>query len=369
MITTLSSIKNNFLLKVLGYSHNIPEAEDFINHRMKFQEALSDITHKDYCNEPEFIKFLWKVDFNKEFSSKTEDILKVVKLEDNTSLKYSLISEYCDKTSNLVNKTVFLRQPPISIEDVLEVRYCDKFSPYRPVEGDKTKFIDLVNNPKIEVTQELFLKLADTLTISSIHYLNLIIEYTSINGFLSMLTFCPKIIIALTIYQAFYFIKTQLISPGSFYNFLINVKGHYLRIKALATQIRCSFLPNIYFCFGFISTGLLGGAFYLFSIRNAQTGSVLNFIKKVPLLTIHEGIQSKYILPPFLLPIKMFFTETLLPSIYHTTSMGSDIPTAFFLGFCGEKILMIQNFINYNLRTHLNAKDETRNNIKNDKHK
>ena len=88
-----------------------------------------------------------------------------------------------------------------------------------PTVGNTTKFTEIIANPNSKITHDLFLKLADSLTISSIHYLNLILEYTLINGCLSRLAFCPEVVIALGIYQAHYFIKTQGVSPEGFYNF------------------------------------------------------------------------------------------------------------------------------------------------------
>ena len=98
-------------------------------------------------------------------------------------------------------------------------RYCDNFSSYIPTVGNTTKFTEIITNPNSKITHDLFLKLTDSLTISSIYYLNLILEYTSINGCLSMLAFCPKVVIALGFYQAHYFIKIQGVSPEGFYNF------------------------------------------------------------------------------------------------------------------------------------------------------
>jgi hypothetical protein len=351
MISTLNTIKNNFMLKVFEDSYKSSEAAHFIDHRSKFKDALIDITFKNSCNESEFSKFLIDIEINKNNSSQTESILKLLKSDDNISSKHGLISEYCEITNNLWDKTFTLKLINHNVS-----KYCDTFSPYRPIEGNSTKFTELLNNPKISITQELFIKFVDNLTISTMHYLDLLIEYSSINGFLSMLIFCPRIVIVLSLYQAVYFIKNQCISSENFSNFLINIKDHFLRTYFIYTRISSSFIPNINFYFGFVSTGLLGGAYYLFSIKNYQTGSFLNLLTKIPQLNIHEDIKIKYALPPYLLPFKTFFTTNFLPVVYHLSSIGSEISTACLLGCFGEKnILMIQDFTN-NLSTYLNKK-------------
>jgi len=52
-------------------------------------------------------------------------------------------------------------------------------------------------NPNSKIMYDLFLKLADNLTVSGIFYSNLTSDYISINGCLSMLTFCLKLALAL----------------------------------------------------------------------------------------------------------------------------------------------------------------------------
>ena len=54
MITTLNSIKNNFMLKVFGDSYNTSEAEEIMLHRLKFKDALNDITFIESCEKTAF---------------------------------------------------------------------------------------------------------------------------------------------------------------------------------------------------------------------------------------------------------------------------------------------------------------------------
>ena len=262
MITTLNSIRNNFMLKVFGGSYNTSEAEEIMLHRLRFKDALDDITFIESCEKTAFNKYLFQIGQNLDYSSKSEAILKVFKYDENISKKHEIILDFCEITSNLFNKSII-----VVSKNIQGARYCDTFSHYTPTAGNTTKFAEIIANTNSKITHDLFLKLADSSPISSIHYLNLILEYTSINGCLSMLTFCPKVVIALGIYQAYYFIKTQRTSLEGFYNFLIHLKDHFFQINALVKQSTSSFFSNIYFCFGCLSGGLLGtSAYYLFSI-------------------------------------------------------------------------------------------------------
>lgn len=54
MITTLNSIRNNFILKVFGDSYNTSEAEEIMLHRLKFKDALNDITFIESCEKIAF---------------------------------------------------------------------------------------------------------------------------------------------------------------------------------------------------------------------------------------------------------------------------------------------------------------------------
>ena len=349
MITTLNSIKNNFMLKVFGDSYNTSEAEEIMLHRLKFKDALNDITFIESCENTAFKKYLFEIGQNIDCSSKPEAILKVIKSDENISKKHEIILEFCEITSNLFNKSV-----TVMSKNIQGARYCDTFSPYIPIEGNATKFTEIITNPNTKITHDLFLKLADSLTISSIHYLNLILKYTSINGCLSMLTFCPKVVVALGVYQAYYFIKTQWTSPEGFYNFLIQLKGYSLQVKALAKQVTFSFLPNIYFCFGCLSGGLLGGtAYYLLSIRNAQTGSMMNMLAKIPQPDLGGILTNKYMLPSLLLPFKNAFDFYVLPCVHHSASVSRDITQATISGIIGpENLSMIQRDLNSQFRKY-----------------
>ena len=84
MITTLSSIRNNFMLKVFGSSYNTLEAEEIMRHRLKFKETLNDITFIESCENTAFNDYLFKINLNLDCSSKPEAILKVLKCDKNT---------------------------------------------------------------------------------------------------------------------------------------------------------------------------------------------------------------------------------------------------------------------------------------------
>jgi hypothetical protein len=168
-----------------------------------------------------------------------------------------------------------------------------------------------------------------------------------------MLALCPKVVLALGFYQGSYFIKNQLTSLESLNSFLIKLKENFIKANTLITRFSFYIIPNLYFCYGFLSSGLLGGTFYLFSVRNAQTGSIFNLLTKIPQLDAFDGIQNKYKLPSLLVPIKTFFTANILPVIYHSSSISSEVTKAAFLGCLGEKnILMIQEYINSKLSSY-----------------
>ena len=361
MISTLANIKNNFTLKIFGSSYNSSEAENLIKHKSQFQEALNDITFTESCKNTGFNDYLHKINLNFDCSSKPEAILKVLKCDENISKKHEIILEFCEITSNLVNNSI-----SIGSKNIQGVKYCDTFSPYVPTVGNNTKFTELITNPKPKITHDLFLKLADSLTISSMHYLNLILEYTSINGCLSMLTFCPKVVIILGIYQAYYFIKTQWVSPEGFYNFLIHLKGHFLQVNALVKQARFSFLPNIEFCYGCLSGGvLLSGGFYLFSILNVKTGSMVNMLAQIPQPNLGLNYLNKYALPASLLPLKNVFDSFILPIVHHSASLTSQISTAAITGMMGpENLTLIQNQVNSMIRKFFNLESVSYTNIK-----
>ena len=120
--------------------------------------------------------------------------MKLIKCDGDISKKHEIILYFCEITSNLFNKNF-----TVVSKNAQGARYSESFNPYVPIEadGDNTKFFEIMANPNSKITHDLFLKLADSLTMSSIHYLNLILEYTSINGCLSMLTFCLKLALAL----------------------------------------------------------------------------------------------------------------------------------------------------------------------------
>lgn len=127
MITTLSSIRNNFMLKVFCSSYNTLEAEEIMRHRLKFKETLNDITYIESCENTAFNDYLFKINLNLDCSSKPEAILKVLKCDKNTSKKHEIILEFCEITSNLVNKNII-----VVSKNFQGARYCDTFSPYIP---------------------------------------------------------------------------------------------------------------------------------------------------------------------------------------------------------------------------------------------
>lgn len=204
MITTLSRVKDNFLLKVFGYSYGASGATEFMPHNSKCKNALSDTKYGDHCKTSGFINYLRYIKLNQDSSCKAENILKVIKLEDNKDLENNLVLDFCEIASTLVNKSITVI-PPEAQEKSLYI----SFNPYRPIGEDHSKFTELVKHPEIEVTQELFIELANKLTFTSFHYLDLTLEYSSINGFFILLALCPKVVLALVFYQASYFIKNQ----------------------------------------------------------------------------------------------------------------------------------------------------------------
>ena len=127
MITTLNSIRNNFMLKVFGDSYKTSEAEEIMLHRLKFKDALNDITFIESCEKTTFKKYLFEIGQNIDCSSKPEAILKVIKCDENTSKKYEIILEFCEITSNLVNKNII-----VVSKNFQGARYCDTFSLYIP---------------------------------------------------------------------------------------------------------------------------------------------------------------------------------------------------------------------------------------------
>ena len=122
MITTLNSIKNNFMLKVFGDSYNTSEAEEIMLHRLKFKDALNDITFIESCEKTAFKKYLFEIGQNIDCSSKPEAILKVIKCDENISKKHEIILEFCEITSNLFNKSV-----TVMSKNIQGARYCDTF--------------------------------------------------------------------------------------------------------------------------------------------------------------------------------------------------------------------------------------------------
>ena len=108
MVTTLSSIRNSFMSKVFGSSYNTSEAEEIMRHRFKFKEALNDITYIESCENTAFNDYLFKINLNLDCSSKPEAVLKVLKCDENFSKKHEIILEFCEITSNLVNKSITL---------------------------------------------------------------------------------------------------------------------------------------------------------------------------------------------------------------------------------------------------------------------
>lgn len=364
MITTLNSIGNNFMLKVFGGSYNTSEAEDIMLHRLKFKDALNDITFTESCEVPALKKHLFEIGQNLDSSSKPEAVLKLIKCDGDISKKHEIILDFCEITSNLFNKNF-----TVVSKNAQGARYSESFDPYVPIEGNNTKFFEIMANPNSKITHDLFLKLADSLTMSSIHYLNLILEYTSINGCLSMLTFCPKVVVILGAYQTLYFIKTRWTSPEGFYNFLIQLKGYFLKIEAQVKQVRFSFLPNIRLCMGFLSGGILGAsAFYLFSIKNIKTGSVMNMLAKIPQSSdIGEILTNKYMLPGLFLPFKTAFDCYLLPFVHHSASASRDITRAAISGILGtENMSIIHKEFYFQLQKYLGSEAVSDKDKKND---
>lgn len=198
----------------------------------------------------------------------------------------------------------------------------------------------------MNITQDILEKLIGNLSIKGMYHLNILIEYTSMNSFVTRLAFSPKVVTALGLYQAMYFIKTVFLHPEGFYKFLLNLKGHFLRINTLITKVSSSFIPNIRLYYGVISGGVLG-IFYSLGITNTQTGFMWNLVKKMPQLDICDGIQKQYKLPMFLESLKTFFTVNFIPAIYHSASISSEMTKAAILGCFGENNMrLLQKYVN-----------------------
>ena len=83
MITTLNSIGNNFMLKVFGGSYNTSEVEEIMLHRLKFKDALSDITFTESCEKTALQEYLFEIGQNLDCSSKPKAICKLIKCDEN----------------------------------------------------------------------------------------------------------------------------------------------------------------------------------------------------------------------------------------------------------------------------------------------
>ena len=118
----------------------------------------------------------------------------------------------------------------------------------------------------------------------------------------------------------------------------------------------------MYFCFSFLSTGLVGttGFLYLSSIRNVQTGSRINMLAKRPQLYLGEEYKNKYALPPIFFPLKIAFDCCVLPAVHPCACVSSSIAIATFTGIIRPgRMSIIQAEVNSQLRNYLSLESES----------